>query len=430
MATTSGASRLAQAGQRRSVALLNNAALLRALFRPLQRFCPTVTLGQRVIVTRHADVCEVLQRDEDFTIAEVNGATMDRVNGPFILGMDRSAQVLREKAILRQAVRPGDLDGIRTEVRQTAADLVGEAQPGGRIDVVQGLARLVAVRLVRTYFGVAGPDETTMARWMRTIFHETFLNIGQDPEVRREGERSAAEFHAYADDLIARRRCEIAGGQRAPDDFLTRLVAQQGDPDAGLSDESIRRNVGGVVVGAVETTSKAVAHSVDQLLRRPQALGTASAAARAYDMDAVTAHVLEALRFNPLNPVLSRHVARPTVLAVGTRRERRLPAGRSVYAAILAAMFDPAVFGDPAAFRTDRTASAYLHFGHGLHTCFGEQINLVQIPEVVAALLRLGHLRRAPGDAGTIAYSGPFPDRLVVEFDPLPVTSSPARVAP
>jgi hypothetical protein len=59
----------------------------------------------------------------------------------------------------------------------------------------------------------------------------------------------------------------------------------------------------------------------------------------------------------------------------------------------------------------------YLHFGYGLHTCFGRAVNGVQIPELVAALLRLPNLRRAPGSAGRIYYDGPFPNRLVLEFD-------------
>ncbi|HEX2024396.1 MAG TPA: hypothetical protein VHF00_06795, partial [Acidimicrobiales bacterium] len=57
-------------------------------------------------------------------------------------------------------------------------------------------------------------------------------------------------------------------------------------------------------------------------------------------------------------------------------------------------------------------------FGHGMHTCFGEQVNLVQMPEIVAALLKLDGLRLAPGGERRIVYEGPFPDRLVVEFEP------------
>ena len=74
-------------------------------------------------------------------------------------------------------------------------------------------------------------------------------------------------------------------------------------------------------------------------------------------------------------------------------------------------MFDPAAFPDPELIRADRQRCAYLHFGHGMHTCYGKAINMVQIPEIAMALLKLDGLRRASGSAGRIAYDGPFPDR-------------------
>jgi len=411
---------LVRSAKKAAFQLANNGRLLRIAFWPQRRFRPILFLGKRVILSRHADVSEVLARDEDFTIAEVNAANMARVNGPFVLGMDRSPSYDRERAIIERCTTGDDAGRIRTFVRSSAAELVDEARPRGRIDVVGGLARLVAVRLVAEYFGTPGPDEATMLRWMRTIFHESFLNVGADPLVRRTGEASADEFHSYADDLISRRRAELESGQDTPEDFLTRLVRLQDDPETRLSDEGIRRNLGGVVVGAVETTSKATAHAVDELLRRPAALAEAQAAARAEDVETVGRHVFEALRFNPINPVLSRHCARSTLVAAGTRRQRCIPAGHGVYAAILPAMFDPAVFHQPGRFRADRPASAYLHFGGGLHTCFGRHVNVIQIPEVATALLRLDNLRRAPGRDGKIVYDGPFPDRLVLDFDPVP----------
>jgi hypothetical protein len=41
----------------------------------------------------------------------------------------------------------------------------------------------------------------------------------------------------------------------------------------------------------------------------------------------------------------------------------------------------------------------------------------VVIPEITGALLRLPGLRRAEGSAGRVLLDGPFPERLVLEFD-------------
>lgn len=40
------------------------------------------------------------------------------------------------------------------------------------------------------------------------------------------------------------------------------------------------------------------------------------------------------------------------------------------------------------------------------------------VPVLVATLLRRRALCRAPGAAGRLVYDGPFPDRLLVRFDP------------
>jgi cytochrome P450 len=401
----------------------NNAALLRFLARPLRRYAPVLSIGRVVVVTRHADVIDVLERDEDFTIAEVNAATMDRIDGPFVLGMDRSEQFTRERAILQSCVHPSDAERIRGFVTATAGELVGAAASRGRIDVVQDLARPAAARLVASYFGVQGPDEATLMRWMRILFWEAFMNSGGDASIRRAGVQAATELHMYVDGLIAAERAEMDRGGERPDTMLTRLIRAQVDPATRLSDEGVRRNICGVVVGAVDTTNKATAQLVDQLLRREGALREAQRAARDGDMQTVTQYTFEALRFNPLNPVLVRHVARDAVLAEGTRHRRPVPSGHTVYAAVLPAMFDGAVFDDPETFRHDRLPAADLNFGYGMHSCFGRYVNNIQIPELVAALLRCGGLRRAPGREGRLQYEGPFPDRLLVDVDAGPVTT-------
>lgn len=397
--------------------LADDGPRLRMLAWPFLRLMPTIAIRSIVIVTRHADVLEVLARDQDFTVADVNAVAMDRVNGPFVLGMDRSPICLRERSLLQRCVHDGDDERVRAFSAATAAELVEQVRARGRIDVVQDLARPAAVRLVAHHFGVAGPDEATMQRWMRTIFHEAFLNGGGAPAVRRAAEESAAQLHLHLDALIATRQAQIRSGASTPDDFLTRLVRLQDDEETRLSDEGVRRNVGGVIVGAVETTSKAVAHATEQLLRHRKAFGRARAAALAGDVETVGRYAWEALRFNPISPVISRRAARSVELAAGTRRARRIAEGRKVYAAVLPAMFDPRAFPRPGQMRVDRPASAYLHFGHGLHACFGRSVNLVQIPELMAALLRLENLRPAPGADRAMLYDGPFPDRYLLDFD-------------
>ena len=393
----------------------NNAALIRFVGGILRRLVPVLTLGRTVIVTRHADAVDVLERDQDFTIAEVNDAKMTRLNGPFILGMDRSETYIRERAILGQCVHREDLRRILDLVQANAEELLAAARPSGSLDVVQGFARPAATRLVADYIGVPGPDEATMMRWMRILFWEAFLNTAADPEVSRRADQAGGEFRAYANALIAERRVEVEAGKDVPDDMLTRLLLGDQDEVTRLGDDGIRRNVGGVLVGAVDTTSKAIANLVDELLRRPKELAAAQAAAREGDVELVGRYAFEALRFNPVAPVMVRHVGRATLVGAGVRRKKKIRGGGSILIGALPAMFDPEVFENPRSFRVDRPVVGDLIFGHGLHACYGMHVNRIQIPELTTALLRC-KIRRAVGSRGKVLYEGPFPDRLLVDL--------------
>ena len=58
----------------------------------------------------------------------------------------------------------------------------------------------------------------------------------------------------------------------------------------------------------------------------------------------------------------------------------------------------------------------YIHFGYGLHQCFGRHINGATLHLMLKPLLRRPNLRRAPGPEGHLTKNGPFAERLVVEF--------------
>jgi cytochrome P450/glutathione S-transferase len=413
--TSIGEHKSGQTFKEKVVAFLTGAAAMRPLFKFLRWCCPNLALGKTAIISRHVDVIDVLTRDTEFTISQINAPLFDAIKSPFVLGMDRGPQHSRELAVLQQAVHREDIGRIRDTVRQSAAELIQAAWPYGKIDSVNGIARVVPVRLLESYFGIPSPDDPTMMRWMRDTFHVLFVNLANDPLVKRDGVRSASELRQHVLGLIAKRR-EQRGEPNQPDDVLGRLVAMQGAANPWLDDDSVRREVGGLIVGAVDTTSKFVNLALDELLRRPAAFASARDAAIAGDMEAVRRHAYEAVRFNPHNTFVVRFCPNGAIVAAETRRKRSIPAGANVIVGTLSAMFDPEKFPAPDEFRGDRDVE-YLHFGFGLHRCFGYAINGVVIPEILAALLRLPNLRRAAGSAGTVVFDGPFPERFILEFD-------------
>lgn len=392
---------------------LTSPQVLRLVFALLRSVAPVLVFGKRAVVTRHADVIALLERDQEFTIAEVNAARTARDNGPFVLGMDRGPQHDREKALLDQVMQRTDSELVRTIVREEGERCLARTQGLGQLELVQGLSRAVPLRVIERYFGVSSPVEGGMADWLSALFHDLFLNQTDEPQVIADAVTSFQRLRPHVMAVIEQRRNRAV---MRSDDVLGRMLALQSDPSyrSWLDDDAVCRSISGLIIGALETTSKAVVHVIDELLRRPAALEAAVRAAQRGDVQAVRGSAYEALRFNPFVPVLVRHCRNQTRLGSAGPA---IPAGTRVYAATLSAMFDRAAVENPREFRADRP-SEYLHFGYGLHRCQGRLVNDVQVPELVALVLTLPKLRRAAGGRGQVVYSGPFPERFVLEFDP------------
>lgn len=382
-----------------------------AVFAHLRRHHPIVSTRGFAIVTLAEDVREVLSDHTNFTVA-LYEPKMVAITGPFILGLDDTPLYRHDHAALRAAIRPDDLPGLERLVLDAARERVGAA--GGRIDVVAELADPVVDHAIDEYFGSPGPDAATQLRWARNLFEDIFINVRNEEPAHERALADAAEMRPHIDGLIAARKGAIEQGLDVPDDVLTRLLRAQG-PDA-LDDLAIRHNLIGLITGWIPTVSKAFALAVEELLHRPAQLTTAQQAARDGDTDAVAAHVFEAMRFRPQNWGLLRKCPSDRVVAAGTERETTIRAGATVVVATQSAMNDERAVPAPDEFRLDRSWGEYLHFGHGLHTCFGEAINRVQLPALATALLEGPQIRRAGGDAGELRWSGPFPSGLAVEL--------------
>jgi cytochrome P450 len=283
---------------------------------------------------------------------------------------------------------------------------------GGHVDVVASLGDPVIEQVMAGYLGMPAPSPSTQLRWARTLFEHIFLNASDKRTVRERALADAAEMRPHVDAVIAERRAAIEAGTEVPDDVLGRLLNAEG----GLHDIAIRHNLIGLIAGWIPTVSKAFAAGVDELLRRPAELARAQQAARDGDRDLVGAYLFEAMRFRPQTWALLRVCGADRTIAAGTRRAATMRAGARILVATQSAMFDGRAVAAPKEFRVDRPWSDYLHFGHGLHTCFGLDINRVHLPALATALLEGPPVRRGQGAGGKLRWAGPYPSGLNVSL--------------
>jgi cytochrome P450 len=385
---------------------------VRWVFARLRRHRPIVSTRRLAVVTLAADVREILANHEAFTV-ELYAAKMTDITGPFILGLDGTALYRHDHAALRAAIRSDDVPAIGQTMLATARECVANAS-GGELDVIADLADPAIDRVIASYFGTPGPETAAQLRWARSVFQQIFLNGCNDAAVRDRALADGAQMRQHIDALVASRKRELASGADVPDDVLTRLLRMQPEP-GGLQDIAIRHNFIGLIVGWIPTVSKAFALVVDELLDRPEQLETAQRAARDGDQELVAAHVFEALRFRTHNSAVLRRCAVDHTVAAGTGHETTIRAGATVVVATESAMFDETAVNDPRRFRLDRPWTDYFHFGHGLHTCFGQEINRVQLPALTTALLEGARIARASA-GGSMSWRGPYPSGLRVRL--------------
>jgi cytochrome P450 len=352
-----------------------------------------------VIVTSHSQVTEALSRDLDFRIAPVNEARIEAVNGPFVLGMDRGATLVHERRALYEALAGVDFNALRSAAAEQAEALIGAST--GQLDAVSGYARLVAAGTAQRLFGIGAgdtqpADAQTFMDVSRAVFAHVFLNISGDKAVEARALQASVLMRNWLDAEIARRRA----AEQLGIDMMGRLL--QGRQ---LDDEGVRRTLGGMLVGAIDTTASAVA-KIAAMIGRDARFGK-QVAADVDDPVRLAGWCREALRRWPHNPILLRQAQTNTTLA-GTA----IRAGDKVVIWTQAAMLDSSMFPNPGTWRADRPATAYLHFGGGLHPCAGRAVNEWQIPLLVGALVRRG-IR----SVGPVAWAGPFPDHLPITFE-------------
>ena len=387
--SSSGRERMGRALVRAQPWLLRRGDLI---FRPLRRFKPVLRIKKAVILTRHTDVRAALERDDVFSVTY--GEHMEAVTGPFILGWDDGPRYRREVGALRAATPHSDLPRVAALTSERAAAIVGG---GGPVDAVALADEAVGAGLDR-YLGLPEVADAPMRAAAREVFRAVFLDAETPATVARGKEASGR--------LVAGITVAMERVRSAPDDTVVSRLVAAGD----LDDEAIPRNLVGLVAAWAASVPRAFSLGLDVLLDRPPEVRRLAGYTAAGDDRAVGTMILEGLRLQPQAPFLIRKSRGAMVIAPGSTREEQIAPGDVVVAVTQSAMRDRYVLDQPGALRTDRDPHEILHFGAGIHRCFGAAISMTQFGALGMALARDGSLRRA----GPLEWGPAFPKALPV----------------
>jgi cytochrome P450/catechol 2,3-dioxygenase-like lactoylglutathione lyase family enzyme len=382
-------------------------------FAELREYRPVLAMPELTLATRFCDCEAILRRHEAFSVAPYKPKM-----GDYWMAQDDTPVHWREKSIMRSILDREDIPDIRAFVADKAATILKNAN--GSIDAVNELARAVPIALVQERFGFADSDPKKLFEWSYWNQIDEFWNYSWDglpaathDDIVAKHQAANVEMGAYLGGLAQRRGKELQEGQKN-NDPLTRLLRLA--LSGGLRFDPVRAvfNTGGLLVGAVETTSHAVINAIAGLLDRPQILAEARAAAAADDPAGFDGYVFEAMRFKPAFPYFFRTCEQATVLSGDTDHATEVKPGTIVFALTHSAMFDSAVFADAECFDPKRPTSNMFHFGLGIHECLGIAIGYVMIPEIVRQVLRLPGLEAAgPIDR----RGGPVPEYFPIRWN-------------
>lgn len=367
------------------------------LWRPLRAVKPVLRVKNLVILTRHEDVRRVLEADDRFSVTY--GEHMEAVTGPFILGMDDGPRYRRESRALHSAAPHSDLPFVAELTRERASRHLGSSSS---LDAVE-LADAVTGAGIDRYFGLPGCATPAALAGGRDVFRAVFLD-GDVPEVM---ERGQAEAHKLTADM-RRAMAEIRSHGGREETVLGRLLAAQGTDAPQLDDEGIPRSLLGLQAAWAASVPRAFSLALDVVLDRPAELARLRALAAAGEERRVGELLVEALRLQPQAPFLTRLARSEMVVAPGARREHRIKPGDIVFAVTQAAQHDRTVLDAPGALKEGRPPTDVLHFGAGIHRCFGAAISVTQFGVLGTLLLRDGSLERD----GALRWGPAFPQAL------------------
>jgi len=324
------------------------------------------------VVSRHADVLRVFQDPETFSSERggprAQGGTLiaDSPAAGVMLNMMDDPRHARIRQLVNKGFTPRMIEGLTPELRRRTRSILDAAARAGDVDFVRDVARELPLQAICMLLGIPQRDRARLCDWVDASLEY----MDSDGVASREG---AAGLARYSEQLVAEKR-----GTPGGDVFSLVIHAELPDQDPPrLSDDELRNFFFLLFAAGSETTRKAIAGGLRELVLRPEQM--------------------ERLRRDPaLLPVAIEEIVRWTTPSVYKRRTatrdtvlcgEKIRAGDKVTVWEMSANHDERVFGNPFDFDVGRDPNPHLGFGFGMHYCLGASLARLEMRLLFEELL-------------------------------------------
>jgi cytochrome P450 len=280
---------------------------------------------------------------------------------PTLLTADHPVHT-RNRKLVNLAFSAPRVNAIEADMRQKSIELIEAFADRGECEFVEEFGVPLPVAMIAGQIGLED-DPKRVKRWSDAAVDRFSQMV--DHQRKLECARSLVEFQHYIKGLIDDRKAN--GGN----DLLTDLVEARIEGEKPLEDPEIMSLMQQFMVAGNETTTSTLAGGLLQLIRNPDQMAKAKAAAGGRDPKVLMNLVEEALRYETPTAGMWRIVKQDTELG-GVA----IPAGAVVQLRYAAANRDPSKFHDPDRFDIERAnARTHLSFGKGPHMCVGNMLS-------------------------------------------------------
>ncbi|MGY2067285.1 cytochrome P450 [Blastococcus sp. SYSU DS0619] len=375
---------------------------------------------QSWLISRYADCADAFKseafssRNYDWQLEPIHGRTILQMQGkehathrsllnPFFRGKGLEAFL--------PVIRQNAAELIESAVRRAGSEMMGELSSRGRIDLVAEFTTWFPIRVMVDMLGLPTSDHDRFHRWYHSVVAH-LNNLAGDPAVTARADQTREELREYMLPIIRERR------KGDGDDLLSRMCRAEVDGEQ-MSDEEIKAFVSLLLVAGGETTDKAIASMMSNLIANPDQLEAVRA-----DRSLVDAAIAETLRYSGPVHMIMRQTEQPVEIEGTT-----IPAGATCILMLASANRDERHFGNPDRFDIHRPdldvakafsgAANHLQFIRGRHFCVGSLLARTEMTVALNLILdTMPNLRFQEGFTPTeVGLYTRSVESLLVEFD-------------